>query len=199
VAIEVYLARHAQTTANVSGERLYNPSLTALGQQQSARLAAALAAHGLTQVVSSPLHRALETAVPVAVAARAPLSVWNDLVEFNGWDPYRGSPRRELERRFPRAALEPDMPDAGWSYPGPEPYAEARARARRVVERVGGLAADTRLALVGHGTFNGLLLGLWLGAAEGRAAFAQDNACVSHLRIEPGRVILRRLNDTGHL
>jgi probable phosphoglycerate mutase len=199
VPIVVHVIRHAQTIVNVTGERVYDPGLTELGRLQAGRLAAALRDDGLTLVASSPLLRALETAAPVARTAGAPLVVWNDLVELNAWDPYRGASRAELAARFPEAELEPDMPAAGWSYPGPEPLACALERAARVVARISALPDGSRVALVAHGTFNGLLLARWLRAGPGSAALVQDNACLNTLRLEPGRVTLLRLNDTAHL
>ena len=200
MATEVYLLRHAQTSGNVTGERLYNPDLTPHGERQVLRIVAALRPEGLTLVLASPLRRALATAAPLAAACRVPLRAWNDLVECNGWDPYAGSPRSELARLWPQAELEPGMPEGGWTYPGPEGQAEVLQRAARAAGRIAALPPGTRVGVVAHGTFNGLLLAAWLGLPPGApAAFAQDNAAVSQLCLDGRRVTVRRLNDTGHL
>ena len=199
MAIEVYLIRHGQTVGNLTGERHYNPALTDVGRLQSQRLAAALGGAGLTHCVCSPLLRALETAVPLARAAGVRLGVWNVLSEYNGWDPYTGATRAELAERFPEAVLEPEMPDTGWSYAGPEPVHEAEARARVVIARVTAAPDGSRMALVAHGTFNAMLIAAWLGVRRRGVAIAQDNACVNRLMVEPQRVTLLALNDTSHL
>jgi len=200
VAVEVWLVRHGQTPNNITGERLYNAPLTALGRAQAGRLAVALGDQGVTSVLSSPLLRAMETGVAIAAASGLPLHVSNDLVEINRWDPYIGASAAQLRSRFPGAALERDMPADGWTYPGPEPDASAQGRIRRVVATVAALPAGSRVALVGHGTLNGRLLAAWLGAAAREGpVFTQDNACINHLTIAPGRLTLHRCNDTGHL
>lgn len=197
-ATHVWLARHGQTPGNISGERLYNPGLTDLGREQARRLAEALAAAGVRQLLSSPLRRALETAAPVAARAGVPVEACNDLVEFNAWDAYRGASRAELGGWFPGARLEPAMPEQGWEYPGPEAAPSAALRVRRILARVAALPPGGVVGIVAHGTFNGLLLRAWLGAAEG-VVFAQANACINHLVLQGGTVTVRALNATGHL
>ena len=191
--------RHGQSVGNVTGEPLPDPALTALGALQARALAGRLASVGLTLVFCSPLERALQTAVPIARAAAAPLRACRELVEWNRWGPYAGMTRRDLARRFPEAQPEPGMPEPGWMHPGPESLADGEARLRGVRALVAALPAEARVALVAHGTFNGMLLCAWLGLAPGAAVLDQDNAALSHLRLEPGRVTLLRLNDSGHL
>ena len=197
-ATHVLLVRHGQTPGNVSGERLYNPGLTDLGRVQARCLAEALAAAGVRRLLSSPLRRALETAAPVAARAGVPVEACNDLVEFNAWDAYRGASRAELGGWFPRARLEAAMPEQGWDYPGPEEAASAALRVRRILARLAAFPAGEVVGVVAHGTFNGLLLRAWLGAAEG-VLFSQANACINHLVLQGGAVTVRVLNDTRHL
>ena len=199
MAILVHLIRHGQTVGNVTGERHYNPTLTAAGRRQVQAWVSALSGAALTHCASSPLLRALETAEPLARAARLRLDVWNALAEYNGWDPYTGASRAELTRLFPEAVLEAEMPEAGWSYAGPEPMAEAWARVRQVLARVRAMPDGSRIALVAHGTFNAMLLGAWAGAERTGLTLAQDNACINRVLVEPRRVTLLTVNDTAHL
>ncbi len=200
MATDVYLLRHGQTPNNITGERIYDAGLTALGRAQAQRLAQALAGAGLSLVVASPLRRSLETARPLAAAAGIRVSVWNDLVEHNRWDPYTSLPRDELGRLFPEAEIESEMPAGGWPYPGPEAAADVAARVGRLQHRIAALPEGTAVALVAHGTLNGMLLAAWLGPAPGaRVSFSQDNACISHLRLEAGGLHVVRCNDTAHL
>ena len=199
MAILVHLIRHGQTVGNVTGERHYNPTLTAAGRGQVEALVTALSGAALTYCASSPLLRALETAEPLAGAAGLRLEVWNTLAEYNGWDPYTGASRAELARRFPQALLEAEMPEAGWSYAGPEPMAQAWARVDQVLQRVRAFPDGSRIALVAHGTLNAMLLGAWAGARRRGLTFAQDNACINRVLVEPRRVTLLAVNDTAHL
>jgi len=151
-------------------------------------------------IYASPLYRALETAAPLAALGGAPLLVCNDLVECNGWLPYAGASRAELRRRYPAAQLEPAMPEAGWTYPGPESAAAIATRAAAVRARLAARPETEAVAVIAHGTFNGVLLAAWLGVPPRSAVvFAQDNAGISLLRLAPGRATLVRLNDTAHL
>lgn len=66
---DVYIARHGETTWNAVGRyqgRLETP-LSPLGQAQAQALAGALADKGITRIISSPLSRCIQTAVPLSV------------------------------------------------------------------------------------------------------------------------------------
>jgi broad specificity phosphatase PhoE len=199
-ALEVFLLRHGQSLGNQTGERIYDPPLTELGRRQAERAADLLAALQPTHVVSSPMVRALETAVPLAERVRLPVTVWPDLVEYNHWDAYGTLPRAELVRRFPRAVLPGGFPEEGVRYEGPEPEASAWRRARGVVGRLAALPRPARVAVVTHGTFAGVLLRVALGIAPGApVGFYQDNAGVSHLAWDGERLLVLAVNLTVHL
>ena len=86
----IVLARHGQTEANRDGLLVgrVDPPLTALGFEQAARLAEALAGSGADRVVASPLARTRTTAE--AIATRLGLEVETDerLIEmdYGAWD-----------------------------------------------------------------------------------------------------------------
>ncbi len=63
-----YLVRHAEkdAPADLLSGRAPGPGLTAAGHRQAARLAEALAGKPIERVISSPLQRARETALPLA-------------------------------------------------------------------------------------------------------------------------------------
>ncbi len=197
---DVYLIRHGQSTANLTGARVYDPPLTDHGHAQAAALARALRARGVRAVLSSPLVRALETAAPVAAAAAAPLHVWADLVEFNRWDAYTTRSAADVRRRFPQAQLEGGFPEEGARFPGPEPAAAGWARAARVWARVLRLGTLGPVAVVAHGTFLGMVLATALGMEpEGPVALQRDNAAVDHLRWEGEHTTVLTINDVSHL
>ena len=67
--VNVYIARHGETTWNAVGRyqgRLETP-LSPLGQAQAQALAGALADKDITRIISSPLSRCMQTAVPLSV------------------------------------------------------------------------------------------------------------------------------------
>lgn len=67
--VNVYIARHGETTWNAVGRyqgRLETP-LSPLGQAQAQALAGALADKGIARIISSPLSRCMQTAVPLSL------------------------------------------------------------------------------------------------------------------------------------
>jgi broad specificity phosphatase PhoE len=69
VSVSVYIARHGETTWNAVGRyqgRLETP-LSPLGQAQARALAAALADKHVARIISSPLSRCMQTALPISV------------------------------------------------------------------------------------------------------------------------------------
>ncbi len=198
--VDVFLVRHAQSTANLTGARVYDPPLTGRGRAQADRLAGRLAAAGLDAVIASPMVRALETAVPIAAAAGAPIRVWPDLVEFNRWEAYGTLPAAEIAVRFPSVALEPGFPPDGARFNGPETPGGGWRRARMVVDRLRGGEAGRSVAVVAHGTFLGMVLAAALAVPpDAPVSFQRDNAAVDHLRWEGDVLTVCAVNAVEHL
>jgi probable phosphoglycerate mutase len=90
------------------------------------------------------------------------------------------------------------MEEQRWDViPGAEPAADFAARARAVVERIAAAHADQRVAVFAHGAIIGEMLSQATGATP--FAFTSDNTGISQLVVTPGRWIVRRFNDVGHL
>ncbi|WVQ93917.1 hypothetical protein IAU59_000995 [Kwoniella sp. CBS 9459] len=88
----LYLVRHAQTELNQAGivQGTLNPSLSATGQEQAQKLAEWLRLVPLTQVWSSPLARAQETAQAIVeVQPRAKLRT-DDRLTTRSWGEAQG-------------------------------------------------------------------------------------------------------------
>jgi 2,3-bisphosphoglycerate-dependent phosphoglycerate mutase len=82
----LYFARHGQSEANILREfsnRGRRHSLTALGREQAAILAAHLQGERVVKIYSSPLLRATETADILAAAWDVPVDVTDALCEFD--------------------------------------------------------------------------------------------------------------------
>lgn len=84
--MRIHFTRHGQSEANVarvvSNRGLVHP-LTRAGRSDARRLAASLAGAGIERVYTSPLLRAIETAVVVAHALDVPLEVVDGLREVD--------------------------------------------------------------------------------------------------------------------
>jgi len=95
----IYLVRHGESEANREGRyqgRRDSP-LSSLGHRQTAALATALSSSNAACVVSSPLRRCVETAVPVAAGLGVALACDDRLIEI-AHGTWEGRLRAELER-----------------------------------------------------------------------------------------------------
>ncbi len=82
--MHVYLARHGETTWNRVGRyqgRLESP-LSELGIRQAEALARAMVAAGVRRVISSPLRRCVDTALPTAQRVHVPVETDERLIEI---------------------------------------------------------------------------------------------------------------------
>ena len=192
--MRLYFIRHGQSVNNVLWETTQSrdaytpdPDLSELGHQQAQVLATHLASaqdlpertgYGITHAYTSPMTRAIQTALPIAAALDLELHVWPDWFEDGGYTQrntaggHEGLPGRDRAyflERFPALHLPPDWAEHGWWQSQPhETTEQAIARARRVwaelLERHGG--TEDRLAIVSHGWFHRWVLGVALGVAQ---------------------------------
>ncbi|MEV4735298.1 MULTISPECIES: histidine phosphatase family protein [unclassified Microbacterium] len=134
----LFLVRHGQTDWNLEHRmhgQLDSP-LTAEGLRQAERMAELLSDRGVATVCSSPLGRALRTAVVIAERTGADLVEVPELAEIHHGD-LAGLTWEEADERFPTARAERAENRYGWAFPGGESYAQARARARRALTACG--------------------------------------------------------------
>jgi 2,3-bisphosphoglycerate-dependent phosphoglycerate mutase len=213
--MEFYLIRHAQSVNNAlpDEQRIEDPPLTEKGHAQAAALAEWIKAAGLTQLISSPFRRALQTAEYIRRETGLAPRVWVDLHEqggcCSGYEAitYTGRPglnAAELLAEFPGYTLPPDIDGEGWWKSRPyERVHEAQLRAVRLIERLrtdyGG--KQERVAFVSHGTFKQILLGEMFGASVLERNWLGDvyNTAVTKVTIPEGRPRLVFFNAVGHL
>ncbi|WP_311257415.1 histidine phosphatase family protein [Microbacterium sp. WCS2018Hpa-9] len=153
----LFLVRHGQTEWNLEHRlqgQLDSP-LTADGIRQAKSVAERLAGRGITTVCSSPLGRALRTAVIIADRLDAELVEVPELAELHHGE-VAGLTWQEVDERFPTAREDRASNRYGWAFPGGESYAQARARARRALSSCGWASAGPPL-LVSHEMLGRLL------------------------------------------
>jgi 2,3-bisphosphoglycerate-dependent phosphoglycerate mutase len=146
----ILLARHGETDWNRENRFRghADPPLNQAGRAQAVELSEVLAEDELAAVYSSPLRRALETAVVVA-AARGLEPVPVDGLREVDVGSWQGLTRAEVEARFPDQFARWLEYEQGWE--DGESYEEM---SRRAVEALLGLAAahpDERILAVTHG------------------------------------------------
>ncbi len=178
------------------------------------RTAAQLHHIGFTHVVSSPLIRALETAILIAgINRREDVDVWVELRE--GFSAYhQGLSVGELAGLFPTATLPPSITDASWKHGG-DVYEGWHPRCQNVLNRLQThFASEDRIVLVTHGGFANYLLHaimnisfqtpLWFELANCSVSTVRFVPNPSHERpnwplYPPVHVEVLSISDTAHL
>ena len=191
----IVLVRHGQTAVNRSGllQGRVDVGLTETGVAQARRLAAVLAVESPTQVVTSPLRRARDTAEVIAVAAGLEVVVDERLVEidYGEWDrrPVADVTAEEWARW--RA-------DPSWAPPGGESLASVYERVVDFcVERV---EEPGPLVAVSHVSPIKAAVTWALGVGEDvtwRTRLAL--ASITRIGWRDGLSCLESFNETGHL
>lgn len=146
----LYLARRGQTVWDAE-HRLHgqlDSPLSDEGIAQAHAMARRLTGTGVTTVFSSPLGRALRTAVIVADALGAEIVEVPELAEVHH-GAMAGLTRAEITEQFPGAREARAENRYGWAFPGGESYAQARVRARAALSTCGWRTDDPPL-LVSH-------------------------------------------------
>lgn len=197
--MELLLIRHAvpeRIVALEAGSEPADPSLTATGRDQAARLAAWLAHEGVDHIVASPLRRAAETAAPIAAALGLTTEVVDELREYDaGSDSY--IPIEEM--RAEKSARWQAMVEGRWADYGGEPPEEFRTRIVPCIDQLIAEHPGAKVAAVCHGGVINVYLAAVLGIER-------------HLWFDPGYTSISRvhasrsgprsvgtLNETAHL
>ena len=142
------IARHGETTWNAVGRyqgRLETP-LSPLGQAQAQALAGALQHRGVRRIISSPLSRCVQTAVPLSSLTGVPIETDPRLLEIahGTWD---GRYRTEIAQTEPELFREwRDHPE-GVRFDGGESLGDVLARWKDFVEN---FQTDKDTLLVTH-------------------------------------------------
>ncbi len=175
--MKVCLVRHGETAWSLSGQHtgLTDLALTAHGEDQARDLEPRLRSLGFTHVLVSPRLRARQTCELAGFGAASKIEP--DLSEWD-YGHYEGLRSVDIRRESP-----------GWNIwrdgcPGGESPADVRARADRLIARLGTMQGT--VALFSHGQFGAALAVRWIGLAlvEGQH-FALHAASVSLLGIDP--------------
>ncbi len=230
--MQLYIIRHAQSFNNAltdRSERVSDPPLTALGEQQAARLAAHLASASaaagrpssgasyvdrtslrFTRLFTSAMRRSLQTAAPIGQAIGRQPEVWVDIHETGGVflasHEGRGLPglkRAEMAAQFPSIRLSPEVAEDGWWNRGRETEEEWMGRAVRVAaelrERYAG--TDECIGLVTHGGFAVVLLAtLFRHTMPPPVIFPHLNTAITRLDFtDDGTIVVQYFNRVEHL
>jgi len=81
--MELILVRHGLPVRREVVEGPADPELSVEGHDQSARLASYLATESIDAIYSSPMKRAFQTAEPLAAKTSLPISIVDDVAEYD--------------------------------------------------------------------------------------------------------------------
>lgn len=146
----LFLARHGQTEWNLERRlqgQLDSP-LTEEGRAQARRMAEQLAAFDIRTICSSPLGRAMQTALIIADRLGAEVVEVPELAELDHGE-LAGLTWEQVDESHPSAREERAANRFGWAFPGGESYAQVRVRARKALSSCGWAATGAPL-LISH-------------------------------------------------
>jgi probable phosphoglycerate mutase len=196
------LLRHGDTRLSpehrFSG--LHDLPLSASGIRQAQAAACRLAAGApIDAVVSSPMQRAVDTAVIAAAELGLTAVIDDDLREtdFGDWD---GMTLAEIQQRWPAAAAAWRR-DPGQAPPDGESFADTAHRVNRVCDRLLRDHGGQTVLVVSHVTPIKILLCRALGAPLSTLyRLYLGSACINEIQwYDRGFAAVHCVNDTSHL
>jgi len=219
--MEFYVIRHGQSQNNAwegTGQRLADPPLTEIGQQQAQLVGAYLkeaeqtAGYGydFDELYCSAHLRTLQTTAPIAKALGLTPTIWLDvheesgifLDEGDGPVGHSGLTRSEIETQFPNYVIPESVTDDGWWNRPKETHAEMAVRAKRVAKTIlsWDLDADKQIAIVSHGAFANALVQALAGLEITKMVyFGHYNTGISRFDFLDDVIYPRYLNRVEHL
>ncbi|GAC1533911.1 MAG: histidine phosphatase family protein [Acidimicrobiales bacterium] len=202
-ALDLLLVRHGQSEAFTPGRPFPlvdgqgNPALSALGQEQGARVGARLAGEGIDAIYVTNLVRTAETAVSLAEATGLVPVVEADLREVHLGEWEGGLFRQKVGEGDP-VALEMMARERWDVIPGAESSEGLATRVRAAVGRLAAEHGGQRVVAFTHGGVISEVLRLATGARP-FAFTGAENGSISQIVVVGDRWIVRRFNDTAHL
>ena len=200
-ASRLILIRHGESTWNrerrIQGQ--LDPPLSEEGLAQAQRVAQRLIGRKFEALYTSDLLRASQTAEPVAKALGLEAIPVSELREIFLGD-WEGLRTDELASRFPEA-WDAWSREPSWDLvPGGEGAVAFEARVESALDRLFERHPHGEAVVVTHGGVIQIALHHVVGrSSHGIFAFRISNASLSVVERRDGRMVIARVNDTGHL
>ena len=202
MGVKIFLIRHGQTRWNVEGRYQGDKDieLTATGVRQAELAAAYLSRANFSNIYSSPLRRAVDTAVIINGKRGLEIKVMEDLKEisFGRWEGLRFA---DIDSRY-HGDYQKWLEDPYNNSPtGGENFKELSARTVSAVDSiVAGNRDGSSIALVSHGGVILSLLVHWLQIPLSRwKSIIQRQGAINIAVIDRGYPYISAINYTGHL
>ena len=197
--MRLVVVRHAVTDWNQAG-RLQGRTdieLNAEGVRQAMALAGRLRPENIARILTSPMRRAMRTALPIAESHALTLETSEDLQEAD-MGLWEGLTFDEVRARYADQLAERDRVGPGYKGHRGESILEVRARAGRLLESLRKAAAGKTVLVVTHASPARHLIGHATGNPEHhRLKLGNTSLTILDLSVTPARVEL--LDDLSHL
>jgi len=198
---KLLLIRHGQTEWNrgqVFRGRAEMP-LSETGVRQAEALARRLSSEHISALYCSPLGRAYHTAELIGAPHRMSPQAVEELTDLD-YGEWSGKSRVEVAERWPELLRQWEAEPHLVQMPGGETLEGARHRAAGSVRTLLSRHSGETIAAVSHRVITKLLLCDFLGlGSEAFWRLRQDTCCLNVIDAEGARVIIKAINDTGHL
>lgn len=202
MGVKLFLIRHGQTGGNVRGQYVgaLDIDMTEEGISQARSAKHYLSNVNFSNIYSSPLKRAANTAKIIAEGTGHQVRIMNDLreLDFGKWEGLTFDEINKLYNKDYQGWLEDP-----YNHPptGGESFNELIARADKEINKIVTENPDgASVAVVSHG---GVILSLivnWLNIPSGRwRSLIQRQAAINIVVIDNGFPYISALNYTGHL
>lgn len=199
---QVYLARHGQTDYNkerrMQGRGIDSP-LNSLGWQQAEAIASYLSDKNVTQIISSSLTRAIESATPMANQSSLTVKSFADLDEMD-FGELEGKLIFEVKEELQYLQEQWSSSDVLVKCPGGENPVQVFERANKAIQEILNESEHEVILFVLHGRLLRILLSNWLGMGlKNMHKIDHENGAINHLEWESGTFKVSELNKTDHL
>lgn len=193
--------RHAESTWNLTGryQGRIDTELSEQGQEQARLLAESLGSIHLDAIYSSPLRRALHTAIAIGLPQNLDIQIESDLTEIDhgAWN---GLLRSEVEKRYGPLLQQWLVSPSKVRMPRGESLGDVSVRANRSLVRILKVYPEGTAVICSHNAVLKVIIAASIGIDLDRFwVMGIDNASVSILEFGDRRSRLLCLNDTCHL
>ena len=198
----IYIVRHGETDFNKSSKmqgRGIDASINAKGKEQAEAVACFLKGKSISQIITSSMKRAIESATPLSLQTNITLESYADLDEMS-FGRLEGKPINEVEEDLNDIQKHWNSGDLEFRCPDGENPIEVFNRANEKAIKLIENSSSVNIVFVLHGRLIRVLLSEWLGLGlKNMNQIEHQNGAVNHLTWQKGMFKSINLNITEHL
>lgn len=195
--MRVFLVRHGETEMNQRGcyYGCTDVHLTDRGRSQARQLSRFFQKQSISQVICSPLTRAVSTA-EIIMEGRQISYVLEDRLSEQNFGIFEGGTYEELKERYNEEWKKWEKDYYGYRIPGGESFLDVRKRTEAFLNELMEKKPDTVLLVAHKGTLGHFLAASLQLPPQGYWNFTLEQGCYSCVDFEDGYAIIRKLNQS---